>query len=613
MAEDAREFEELLEFLRDSRGFDFTGYKRPSLMRRVSRRMELTGSKSYAEYQDYLTTTPDEFAALFDTILINVTGFFRDPDAWSYLGDTVVPQVLASKPDESPIRVWSAGCATGEEAYSVAMVLAEALGPEDFRKRVKIYATDIDEGALSVARTAAYGEREIRGVPIDLRDRYFDQAGGNRWAFRADFRRSVIFGRNELVSDAPISRVDLLVCRNTLMYFNAETQSKVLDRFHFALRPEGVMFLGKAEMLLSHGTLFTPLDLRRRFFRPVRRGNNGAAAFTPRAALDRDVVPVGMDRLHHQAMMVSPVATMLVNVDGVLAGMNPRAESLFGLAAHGVGRPLRELEVAFRPVMLSPSIEQVLAERRPLWLREVEWDRSADERLVLDLMVAPLLSLTGEAVGVSVMGTDVTRYRDLQNDLESANRQLETAYEELQSTVEELETTNEELQSTVEELETTNEELQSTNEELETMNEEQQSTNDELRSINEELRDRTQELRDAGEYTEAILASLRSAVIVVDRDFVVRTWNARAEDLWGLRADEVLGQHLLSLDSGLPVEAIKPMIRRLLLDEQGGEMRLEALNRRGRTVEIRVVGSALRGSNGEPTGVVLVVDELSGG
>jgi two-component system CheB/CheR fusion protein len=145
------------------------------------------------------------------------------------------------------------------------------------------------------------------------------------------------------------------------------------------------------------------------------------------------------------------------------------------------------------------------------------------------------------------------------------------------------------------------------------MNEEQQSTNDELRSINEELRDRTQELRDAGEYTEAILASLQSAVIVVDREFVVRTWNARAEDFWGLRADEVLGQHLLSLDSGLPVEAIKPMIRRLLLDEQGGEMRLDAMNRRGRTVAIRVVGSALRGSTGEPTGVVLVVDELSGG
>jgi two-component system CheB/CheR fusion protein len=609
MSEESREFEELLEFLRDARGFDFTGYKRPSLMRRVTRRMELIGSKGYAEYQDHLAINPDEFGALFDTILINVTGFFRDQDAWSHLGSTLLPELLANQPNDSPIRVWSAGCATGEEAYSVAMVLAEALSPDAFRQRVKIYATDIDEGALAVARTAAYGEREMRPVPPDLRERYFDQAGGNRWAFRPDFRRCVIFGRNELVSDAPISRVDLLVCRNTLMYFNAETQAKVLDRFHFALRPDGVLFLGKAEMLLSHSTLFGPVDLRRRFFRPVRRAGGGAPALTSRALLER-TAPLGVDRLHHQAMMVSPVATLLVDADGVLAGMNPRAESLFGLAAHGVGRPMRELEIAFRPVMLSPAIDQVLAERRPVWLREVEWDRSAEDHRVLDLLVAPLLGGNGEGIGVSVMGTDVTRYRDLQNDLESANRQLETAYEELQSTVEELETTNEELQSTVEELETTNEELQSTNEELETMNEEQQSTNDELRSINDELRDRTQELHDAGDYTEAILASLRSAVMVVDREFIVRTWNARAEDFWGLRAGEVVGRQLLSLDSGLPVEAIKPMIRRLLLDESSGELRMDAMNRRGRTVEIRVVGSALREPGGEPSGVVLVVDEL---
>jgi two-component system CheB/CheR fusion protein len=382
---------------------------------------------------------------------------------------------------------------------------------------------------------------------------------------------------------------------------------------HFALRPEGVLFLGKAEMLLSHGALFSPLDLRRRFFRPVRRLGNGGTVVTMRPLPDRAVDPFGIERLHHQAVMVSPVATLLVGVDGVLAGMNSRAESMFGLPTHAVGRPVREWEVAFRPVMLSPTVDQVLAERRPIWLREVEWDRSPDERLVLDLMVAPLLSVTGESIGVSVMGTDVTRYRELQHDLESANRQLETAYEELQSTVEELETTNEELQSTVEELETTNEELQSTNEELETMNEEQQSTNDELRSINEELRDRTQELREASDYMEAILASLRSAVIVVDREFAVRTWNSRAEDLWGLRAHEVLGTHLLSLDSGLPVEALKPMIRRLLLDEPGGELRLETLNRRGRTVEIRVVGSPLRDPEGKPTGAVLVVDELTTG
>jgi two-component system CheB/CheR fusion protein len=319
--------------------------------------------------------------------------------------------------------------------------------------------------------------------------------------------------------------------------------------------------------------------------------------------------PLGLDRLNQQALQASPVATVLIRADGTVAGINPRAESMFGLNSSGVGRPVRELEIALRPITLNASLDQVLTERRPTWLRDVEWERPGEERLVVDLLIAPLLGPAGEPLGVAVIGTDVTRYRELQDDLESANRQLETAYEELQSTVEELETTNEELQSTVEELETTNEELQSTNEELETMNEEQQSTNDELRSINDELRERTQELRETGEYMQAILASLRSAVIVVDRDFVVRTWNTRAQDLWGLRADEVIGQHLLGLDSGLPTEALKPMVRRLLVDEPGGELLLEALNRRGRTIKIRVVGTALRDVDA-PTGAVLVLDEI---
>ena len=152
-----------------------------------------------------------------------------------------------------PLRVWSAGCASGEEAYTLAMVLAEMLGPTEFRDRVKIYATDVDEEALTQARQASYTEREVRGVPPELLERYFEPTGG-RYVFRKDLRRSVIFGRNDLVQDAPISRIDLLVCRNTLMYFNAETQARILARFHFALADGGVLFLGKAEMLLSHGS-----------------------------------------------------------------------------------------------------------------------------------------------------------------------------------------------------------------------------------------------------------------------------------------------------------------------------------------------------------------------
>src|SRR3954447_12422447 len=527
------EFEALLQFLKDSRGFDFTGYKRSSLMRRVDRRMQQLDMASYVDYLDYLQLHQDEFTALFNTILINVTSFFRDPDAWTHLRDVALPQVLAARKPSDPIRVWSAGCASGEEPYSVAIALAELMGPEQFRDRVKIYATDVDEEALVQARHASYPESAVKAVPDELREKYFEQQG-QRTVFRTDLRRSIIFGRNDLVRDAPISRVDLLVCRNTLMYFNAETQAKVVNRFHFAMTNDAVLFLGKAEMLLSHTELFQPIDLKRRFFRkvPSELANGG------RLGANGTVLPVGEGGgtavLRTEGLTTSPVATLLVNSDGQLVFCSQRAEAMFGMTQRDVGRLFLDLEISYRPVELRAHLEQAIHERRPTWIRDVEAIRGPGDTAYLDIQITPVVGGDGQDLGVALYFTDVTRYQKLQSDLELTNRQLETAYEELQSTVEELETTNEELQSTVEELETTNEELQSTNEELETMNEELQSTNDELQTINDELRDRTNDLDNVNAFLEAILTSLQAGVAVVDHDMHVRIWNRRAKDLWGL-------------------------------------------------------------------------------
>ncbi len=234
-------FEALLNYMRDSRGFDFTGYKRTTLMRRVRHRMDQGGYTTFEQYLDVLQANPDEFAALFNTILINVTDFFRDPEAWDFISTGVIPRMLAERSPDDPIRVWSAGCASGQEAYSLAMLLAEALGPDAFRQRVKIYATDIDEEALTQARSATYDAKAVESVPEKLRDRYFECVDG-RYVFDKDLRRAVIFGRNDIVKDAPISRVDLLACRNTLMYLIAETQRTVLARLHFALAPRARCF-----------------------------------------------------------------------------------------------------------------------------------------------------------------------------------------------------------------------------------------------------------------------------------------------------------------------------------------------------------------------------------
>src|ERR1051325_667279 len=256
-------FEKLLEFLQQQRGFDFTGYKRPSLSRRVARRMLDVGIDDFERYVEYLEVHPEEFGQLFNAILINVTSFFRDEPAWQFLRTEVVPQLLGTRGAHEQVRIWSAGCASGQEAYSLAMVFAEALGTDAFRERVKVYGTDVDEEALNLARLAAYPAKDLETLDPALIKRYFEEAGG-RFTFRPDLRRSVIFGRPDIVQDAPISRLDLLVCRNTLMYFNAETQQKILQRFHFALNGEakGYLFLGRAEMLLGQPMLFTPVSLK---------------------------------------------------------------------------------------------------------------------------------------------------------------------------------------------------------------------------------------------------------------------------------------------------------------------------------------------------------------
>lgn len=567
-AEPDDQFEAVLTYLKETRGFDFTGYKRTSLVRRVRRRMTQVGVDQFGDYMDLLQVNPEEFDALFNTILINVTDFFRDAEAWEHIRTDIVPTLLAERGPDDPLRVWSAGCASGQEAYSLAMVLADVLGPERFRQRVKIYATDVDEEALAQARQATYSPAEVQNLTEEQLRKYFD-LHGNRYVFRKDLRRSVIFGRNDLVQDAPISRIDLLVCRNTLMYFNAETQGRVLGRFHFALAPRGLLFLGKAEMLLSHTRIFDPVDLKRRTFRrsPGTPTGLGDLVAHARGTPERAGEVGGLDELREHAFSASPVAQVVVTGDDIVALINQQAELVFGLSPRDIGRPMRDLEISYRPVELRAYVEQSKVERRAIRIKDVEWSRSPGDVVWFEIHVNPLVHADNGLLGVTIVFHDVTAARKLLEELEHTNRQLESAYEELQS------------------------------------------TNDELQAINDALRERSAELDQVNDFMEAILTSVRFGVIVVDRDLRVLVWNRSSEDLWGLRRDEAVGVHLLNLDVGLPVGELRSAIRSVLSGSAVEDvLLLDAVNRRGRSTTVRVVVAPMRCHEGDTEGVLLVME-----
>ncbi len=631
------ELESLLEYVKRSRGIDFTGYKPTSLSRRIQKRMADVHVDSFDRYREHLEANPGEFDQLVDTILINVTGFFRDAETWQYLRAHVIPQLIEQKDPNEPIRVWSAGCATGEEAYTLAIAFAEALGLDRYRERVKIYATDVDEPALIAARAARYTARDVADLPRDIVEKYFERVD-SQIAFRKDLRRSVVFGRNDLVQDAPISRIDLLTCRNALMYFDAPTQGRILARLFFALNDGGYLFLGKAETLLAHTSMFTPVDLKRRIFQKLARGRSGPRALQAvRSAGDGEGGTEG-GGVRDAALRAGSVCQLVVDRQARLVFANDRANALFRLDMADVGRPLSDLDLSYRPVDVRSLIDQAYAERRVVLKSGIEWPTpGTGETRWFDLQVIPLHGDDGGFVGTSLAFNDVTVQRELQLELQqleselqaayeevqSTNEELETTNEELQSTVEELETTNEELettneelQSTVEELETTNEELQSTNEELETMNEELQSTNEELQTMNDQLRLRGDELNQVNRFLEQVFTSLRHGVAIINPELQVLVWNRKAEDLWGLRAEEAEGAHFLNLDIGLPVDQLRQPIRNALAMSDGAvqEVVLPAVNRLGRGVDVRVVCAPLVGREAaEAQGVIVIMEEVGSG
>ncbi|SEM48541.1 two-component system, chemotaxis family, CheB/CheR fusion protein [Stigmatella aurantiaca] len=559
------ELEAILEKVRQVRNFDFRNYKRATLQRRIDRRMAATRCRTRSAYLALLERDTNEVNTLVSSMLIKLTTFFRDPEVWTSLRKVVKELVRKRRPDQE-LRIWSAGCATGEEAYSIAIAAAEAMGPGMPGTELKVFGTDVDEAAIAFARRGVYTLQQLEGCGKEQLARWFVPASGG-YAVRKEIRRSVVFGVNNLVSDAPVSRIDLILCRNVFIYLDSELQKRALARFHFALRRDGVLALGRSELIPFAAKLFAPEDLPRRIYRKDGRQElpwvpqhpmvpPGEPPEPSRRSADAPPPPAPQHAFLRDVLDSHPCPLIATDGQGTVTLFNQAAARLWSRHEKDVtGKRLVTLAL--------PGLSQELLVEQSARVRAGRSERESGdgtlnvpggEPLAIRAQVVPLRSESAENAGLLYAAHDVTALRSLEQSLQRANDELNTANlrlqssnEELRASNEELETTNEELQSANEELQTTNEELQSTNEELETTNEELQSTNAELDATNRELAHRTQEI-DAMDFCQhTIIRTVSAGVVVLSATGHITAWNLAAERLLGLTEREAIGQLLWTL------------------------------------------------------------------
>ncbi len=451
------EFEALLAYLKHNRGCDLTSYKRAALVRRFAYRMQRLNIQTYPRYLQYLDCHLDECGVLFDEVLINFTSFFRDRDAWDYLALEVIPKLIASKQPHESIRIWSAGCAGGQEIYSLLILLAEALGLEACLERVQGFASDADESALWQARQATYSSKELIGMPPELLKKYFKQTEKG-YVFDSELRRNVIFSHHDLTQDPPISKIDLLACRNVLIYFTPDAQTAILSRFHFALSDTGFLFLGKAEMVMLQKQVFVPIDAKHRVYvKASKLELDDYLALSPKFQKQTsNELPI-QNYFWEAAFETSSSAHLAIDTNGCLLHANEQARLLFGLTFDDWRRPFRELKPA---KLVSPNtVMQALHARQCLtMLNTVKWTTQQGTKY-FDIHISRVLTTKNHLLGATLTFIETDNHQQLTADLESARLELAEVSKTLETTKSELSLAYRELDSTLKEVEVLHQEM----------------------------------------------------------------------------------------------------------------------------------------------------------
>lgn len=550
--------QDILVQLRAGTGHDFRHYKRATVLRRIERRMQVTTQSDLPGYHDYLQHHPEETKALLGDLLIGVTNFFRDREAFEALERDVLPNLLkpmepGSVPPEE-IRVWSAGCSTGEEAYTLAMLLSDQLQHESSTAQLQVFATDIDERAITVGRQGTYPEAIITDVPPTRLRQYF-QKDGATFRIRKEVRERVLFAKHSLLSDPPFSQIDLIVCRNLLIYLDREVQREILQMFHFALRPGGYLFLGSSESADACQDLFSPVDKRNRIFRAkygtassrrtptMPRG--GYVRTTSALAAPKITAPrkVSFADIHLRAIEQATPPSMIVDVNADILHMS---ESAGRFLRHVGGEMSRNLLALITPQLrleIRTALFQVHQTGQPVKSRQVSLERDG-QRYRVDLLVQPYRDDLSDNEFILVVFEE--KEIDPAEQIESAanqtenqvlstlERELQRTKLHLQDTIEQAEVSSEELKASNEEMQAINEELRSATEELETSKEELQSINEELLTVNYELKTKVEETDKINDYLTNLIASTDIATVFVDRSMRIKWFTPRAAEIFSM-------------------------------------------------------------------------------
>ena len=533
---------------------DFREYKPNTIYRRLERRINALGIAGQEEYTRYCRTNPREVDALFKDLLISVTRFFRDPAEFESLGPVV--RRIVEEAGGRTIRVWVAGCATGEEAYSIAMLFAQELGPENVNKdRLQIFATDIDTDALEVARRGTYSIAALDDIPKEFSETYLSRDDEFINVERL-IRDVVVFSEHNLCQDPPFINIDLMCCRNLLIYFGQTLQLKVMARLFYALRSDGYMFLGTAENASISADLFRTVAGEAHIFRK-RAGASQSALPEPRSDLPTAAVPRSerrqpgeSERLLDRAMFDELAAA--VGPDALLISDDFRILRVYGDVSRYL-RLARGSRLQFDTSVLTPRLAREARTIGAIALRRYERRRGqphalpGDEDHEVQVEAYPIKAPQAEEAFILLVfrrrSVDTAKRDPVLSSVDEAaaerietlENDLRTIKEELQLTIEELETSNEELQAANEEMQSTNEELRSSNEELETSNEELQSTNEELVTVNEELQISKSEIHAFSAEQSAILSGIGAPMLIIDMALQIKTANDEAVELFSLR------------------------------------------------------------------------------